>query len=93
MTEKLQPLNENILVKRDPVPTMSKGGIIALPQNLTEEHRPHTGEVIAVGDKSKLGLVPGDRIKVSEWGWGSFIVDGEELAIVQPKDIQAKFTD
>lgn len=87
-----KPLGERVVVRRTEELTKSRGGIL-IPDNAQE--RPVEGEVVAVGpgardDSGNLiptELKPGDRILYGKWTGTEIKVDGEELLIMNEKDV------
>jgi chaperonin GroES len=88
---KLKPLYDRVIVKLDPPET--KKGSLFIPDNAQD--KPQTGRVLAVGlgTRYKSGeLIPlsvkeGDRILVGKWSGTEVKVEGEEILIVQEKEI------
>jgi chaperonin GroES len=82
---KIKPIGERLLVKREAVETKSSGGII-----LTEasQERPNQGEVKALGKVEDIEI--GDTVVFGRYSGGDTLeVDGEELLILELKDIKA----
>ena len=88
----LRPLHDRVLVKRLESEAKTAGGII-LPD--TAQEKPSEGEVIAVGAGAKsedgkvtpLDVNVGDKILFGKWSGTEVKVDGEDLLIMQEKDI------
>lgn len=88
----LRPLHDRVLVKRLESEAKTAGGII-LPD--TAQEKPSEGEVIAVGAGAKsedgkvtpLDVKVGDKILFGKWSGTEVKVDGEDLLIMQEKDI------
>jgi chaperonin GroES len=92
---KLTPLGSNVLVRPLESVQMSKGGIV-LPDSAKE--KPQEGEVLAVGKGKWIEgkLVPldvaiGDKVLFTKYAPNEVKVDGEELYILEEKDILAIF--
>lgn len=91
---KLTPLQDRVIVKRDNVETMSKGGIV-LPNEAKD--KPTFGTVIAVGPGKMLEcgdlLVPsvseGDRILFGKYSGTEVKIDLEEYLVIREEDIMA----
>lgn len=89
---KFNPLGERVVVRRTEELSKSAGGIL-IPDNAQE--RPVEGEVVAVGpgardETGKLiatELKPGDRILFGKWTGTEIKVNGEELLIMNEKDV------
>jgi len=89
---KFRPLHDRVLVKRVEQETKTAGGII-LPEAAQE--KPSEGEVIAVGSGVRgdngefvaLDVKAGDQVLFGKWSGTEIKVDGEDLLIMQEKDI------
>ena len=82
---KIKPIGERLLVKREEIEEKSSGGII-----LTEayQEKPNQGEVKALGDVTDVEI--GDTVVFGKYsGSDTLEVDGEELLILELKDIKA----
>ena len=88
----LKPLHDKVLVrpaKREPI---SKGGIV-LPESSKE--KPQEGIIIAVGSgkitddgkKIPMSVKPGDKVLFTKYGPTEIKIDGEELFILDERDI------
>jgi len=88
----LRPLHDRVLVKRLESEAKTAGGII-LPD--TAQEKPSEGEVLAVGNGSKaddgtvtaLDVKVGDKILFGKWSGTEVKLNGEDLLIMQEKDI------
>ncbi len=88
----LRPLHDRVLVKRLESEAKTAGGII-LPD--TAQEKPSEGEVLAVGNGSKaddgtvtaLDVKVGDKILFGKWSGTEVKLDGEDLLIMQEKDV------
>ncbi len=90
---KLTPLGSNVLVRPLENVQMSKGGIV-LPDSAKE--KPQEGEVLAIGTGKwiegklvPLDVVIGDKVLFTKYAPNEVKVDGEELYILEEKDILA----
>ncbi len=89
---KFRPLHDRVLVRRVEADTKTAGGII-IPDSAQE--KPQEGEVVAVGSGAKsddgkvtaLDVKAGDKILFGKWSGTEVKVDGEDLLIMQEKDI------
>jgi len=63
---KINPVNDQVLIKVDVQETKSKGGLFLAP---SEPVAKNTGVVVAVGDSKVISVKPGDRV-VFEKGMG-----------------------
>jgi len=88
----LRPLHDRVLVKRLESEAKTAGGII-LPD--TAQEKPSEGEVLAVGNGTKaddgtvtaLDVKVGDKILFGKWSGTEVKLNGEDLLIMQEKDI------
>jgi len=91
---KITPLFDNILIRPLEAEQKTSSGII-LPDSAKE--KPQTGEVVAVGpgkvtpkgDQEKIVVKVGQRVMYKKWGGSEVKVNGEELMLVEQKDILA----
>ena len=92
MAVKVQPLHDNILVKRLEEKESKKGGII-IPD--TAKEKPQEGEVVAVGpgklteDGKRLAMdvKVGNKILFSKYSWNEVRIDDEEYLIMKESDV------
>jgi chaperonin GroES len=90
----IQPLFDNVLIKPLEAELRTASGII-LPE--TAQQKPQTGEVIAVGpgrvtikgEKEPMMVKPGQKVVYKKWGGSDVKLNGEELVLVEQKDILA----
>ena len=90
----VKPLFDNVLIKPLEAEAKTASGII-LPDSAKE--KPQMGKVMAVGlgVMSDLGkLIPmvvkvGQKVMYKKWGGNEIKVNGEELMLVEQKDILA----
>ncbi len=95
MATTIKPLGQRVLVKRLEAEEVAAGGII-IPD--TAKEKPQQGEVVAVGigRRSDAGeLIPmdvavGDTVVYSKYGGTEITVEGEDLLILNARDILAK---
>ena len=93
-TQSIEPLFDNVLVKPLDAETKTASGII-LPD--TAKEKPQAGEVIAVGkgalteDGKIIPMVVkvGDKVMYKKWGANEIKHEGQELLLVEQKDILA----
>ncbi|MEE9172449.1 MAG: co-chaperone GroES [candidate division NC10 bacterium] len=89
---KVQPLHDNILVKRLEEKESKKGGII-IPD--TAKEKPQEGEVVAVGpgklteDGKRLAMdvKVGNKILFSKYSWNEVRIDDEEYLIMKESEV------
>ena len=92
MAVKVQPLHDNILVKRLEEKESKKGGII-IPD--TAKEKPQEGEVVAVGpgtlteDGKRLAMdvKVGNKILFSKYSWNEVRLDDEEYLIMKESEV------
>ncbi len=83
---KIKPLGERLLVLREEVEEKSSGGILLTHSN---QEKPNQGEVKAIGDDVTTVKV-GNTIVFGRYSSSDTLeVDGEELLIMELKDIKA----
>jgi chaperonin GroES len=92
MAVKVQPLHDNILVKRLEEKETKKGGII-IPD--TAKEKPQEGEVVAVGPgkltedgkRLPMDVKVGNRILFSKYSWNEVRLDDEEYLIMKESEV------
>jgi chaperonin GroES len=92
---KLQPLEDRIVVRTSEAKETTVSGLV-IPD--TAKEKPQQGEVLAVGPgrRSEQGeLIPldisvGDTVVYSKYGGTEINVDGEDLLILNGRDVLAK---
>jgi chaperonin GroES len=90
----IKPLFDNVLVRPLEAEAKTASGII-LPDNAKE--KPQTGEVVAVGpgrvtikgEKEPMVVKVGQKVMYKKWGGNEVKLNGEELILVEQKDIMA----
>ena len=89
----IKPLSDNILIRPLEAEAKTASGII-LPDSAKE--KPQIGEIVEVGpgkiDDGKLISVSvkrGQRVMYKKWGGNEIKINGEELMLVEEKDILA----
>ena len=89
----IKPLFDNVLIKPLEAEVKTASGII-LPDSAKE--KPQMGEVVAVGqgkiDDGKLipvSVKKGQKVMYKKWGGNEVKINGEELILVEEKDILA----
>ena len=91
---KLKPLEDRIVVKADDAEETTASGLV-IPD--TAKEKPQQGEVLAVGPgrRSDTGeLIPvdvsvGDKVVYSKYGGTEITIEGEDLLILQARDVLA----
>ena len=93
LKHKIKPLFDNILIRPLEAETKTASGII-LPDSVKE--KPQMGEVVEVGpgkiDDGKLipvSVKKGQKVMYKKWGANEIKINGEELMLVEEKDILA----
>lgn len=90
----IKPLFDNVLIKPLEAVTKTASGII-LPDNAKE--KPQMGQIIAIGDgkvtkngeKEPIVVKVGQKVMYKNWGINQVKLNGEELVLVEQKDILA----
>ena len=89
----IKPLFDNVLIRPLEAEAKTSSGII-LPDSAKE--KPQMGEVVAVGpgkiDDGKLipvSVKKGQKVMYKKWGGNEVKINGEELMLVEEKDILA----
>nr|MBI5455644.1 co-chaperone GroES [Candidatus Levybacteria bacterium] len=90
---KITPLFDNVLIKPLEAEVKTSSGII-LPDSAKE--KPQMGEVVEVGpgktDEGKLvpvSVKKGQKVMYKKWGGNEIKINGQELTLVEEKDILA----
>jgi chaperonin GroES len=91
---RLIPLGEKVVVRALEAEERTSGGIL-LPD--TAREKPQQGRVLSVGDGRSLTngkraapqVSEGDRVLFQRYSGNPFVVDGEELLIMDERDILA----
>ena len=91
---KLQPLEDRIVVKANEAEETTASGLV-IPD--TAKEKPQQGEVLAVGpgrfgddnDRVPMDISVGDRVVYSKYGGTEITIDGEDLLILQGRDVLA----
>jgi chaperonin GroES len=95
LAERIQPLNDRLVVKRLEAEDKTKSGII-IPDNAKE--KPQQAEVLAVGpgkwnedgdERVPMSVKVGDKVLFKKWGADEVKVDGEELLVLAETDVIA----
>ena len=93
---KLQPLEDRIVVRPDDSDQTTASGLV-IPD--TAKEKPQQGEIVAAGpgrrsdqtgDIIPLDVKAGDTVVYSKYGGTEITIDGEELLILQARDVLAK---
>jgi chaperonin GroES len=90
----IKPLFDNILIKPLEAEAKTASGII-LPD--TAQEKPQMGKIVAVGpgkvtpkgEKEQIVVKPGQKVMYKKWGGNEVKLNGEELILVEQKDILA----
>lgn len=88
---KIQPINNNILIKLDEVKEDKTAGGIIIPD--TAKEKSQEGEVAAVPPDSDIGVSVGDRVMYKSFSGTEITFEGEKYLIVPSDDILAKFVE
>ena len=92
----LQPLEDRIVVRSNEAESTTASGLV-IPD--TAQEKPQQGEVLAVGpgrrsdqtgDVIDLDVAVGDTVVYSKYGGTEITVEGEDLLILNARDVLAK---
>ncbi|MEI6700567.1 MAG: co-chaperone GroES [Actinomycetota bacterium] len=93
---KLHPLDDRIVVRPNESEETTASGLV-IPD--TAKEKPQQGEVLAVGpgrrseqsgDLIPMDVAVGDKVVYSKYGGTEIAVDGEDLLILNSRDVLAK---
>ena len=92
---KLQPLEDRIAIRAQEAESTTASGLV-IPD--TAKEKPQQGEVVAVGlgrrsdtgDLIPMDVAVGDIVVYSKYGGTEINVDGEDLLVLNARDILAK---
>lgn len=93
---KLQPLEDRIVIRPAQAEETTVSGLV-IPD--TAKEKPQQGEVLAVGPGRRaeqsgeivpLDLAVGDTVVYSKYGGTEIAIDGEDLLILNARDVLAK---
>ena len=91
----LQPLGDRVVVRPSDAEETTASGLV-IPD--TAKEKPQQGEVLAVGPGARseqtgeiipVDVSAGDTVVYSKYGGTEITVDGEDLLIIQARDLQA----
>ena len=90
----IKPLFDNVLIRPLEAEVKTASGII-IPDSAKE--KPQMGEIIAVGpgkvtpkgEKEPMVVKVGQKVMYKKWGGNEVKINGEELILVEQKDILA----
>src|SRR5271154_5527174 len=94
----LQPLDDRIVVRPSEGEEKTASGLV-IPD--TAKEKPQQGEVLAVGPGRRaentgeiipVGISVGDKVVYSKYGGTEITSDGEDLLILNSRDVLAKVT-
>jgi len=92
--EKMKPLGNQVVVKLDPLPEKSEGGLWLAADSRDHEH--HTGTVVAVGPgkvapktgiRCPMELEPGDKVLLGRYVGANFEHEGNVYRIMPEEQI------
>lgn len=83
----IKPIGKRLLVKRDAVEEKTKSGLF-LPDSSNKEVK-STAKVMAVSDSLDNDIKVGDTVYIGRYTGDKIVADGEELIIIEEKDILA----
>jgi chaperonin GroES len=90
----LQPLEDRIVVKANEAEETTASGLV-IPD--TAKEKPQQGEVLAVGpgrigddnDRVPMDIKVGDTVVYSKYGGTEITIEGDDLLILQARDVLA----
>jgi chaperonin GroES len=91
----LKPLDDRIVVRPNEAETQTASGLV-IPD--TAKEKPQQGEVLAVGPGRRsdtsgelipVGIDAGDTVLYSKYGGTEVAVDGEDLLVLNSRDVLA----
>ena len=90
----LQPLDDRIVVRPAEAEEKTASGLV-IPD--TAKEKPQQGEVLAVGagrfgddnERVPMDVAVGDRVVYSKYGGTEITIEGEDLLILQARDVLA----
>jgi chaperonin GroES len=94
-TMNLKPLEDRIVVRPDEAETQTASGLV-IPD--TAKEKPQQGEVLAVGPGKRsetsgelvaVDINAGDTVLYSKYGGTEVTVDGEDLLVLNSRDVLA----
>lgn len=93
-TTKIKPLFDNVLIKPLEAEEKTASGIL-LPETVKE--KPQMGIVMAIGDgeitpkgeRKPMVVKVGQKVMYKKWGGNEVKIDGQELILVEQKEILA----
>ena len=91
---KLQPLEDRIVVKANEAEETTASGLV-IPD--TAKEKPQQGEVLAVGpgrigddnERVPMDIKVGDTVVYSKYGGTEITIEGDDLLILQARDVLA----
>jgi chaperonin GroES len=92
----LQPLDDRIVVRPGDAEATTASGLV-IPD--TAKEKPQQGEVLAVGEgrwnedgdeRIPVGIEVGDTVVYSKYGGTEITVEGEDVLILNARDVLAK---
>jgi chaperonin GroES len=88
---KIQPINNNLLIKLDEVKEDTTAGGIIIPD--TAQEKSQEGEIVAVPADSDSSLSVGDRVIYKSFSGTEITFEGKQYLIIPSDDILAKFVE
>lgn len=99
VVEMIEPLDDRIVIQREPEEEKSKGGIL-IPDTASKE-KPVTGAVVAVGPGKRLesgqlqplSVKVGDKVVFGKYAGTEVKLDDKDYIIMRESDVMAKMKD
>ena len=83
----IQPLGTRVLIQPLEQESKTASGLF-LPESAKE--KPHTGQVVAVGDDESIKLKPKDKVLFAKYSGTEFKYDGVDYLLMESSDILAR---
>jgi len=84
----IMPLGKRILVRPDVIEEKTAGGLV-LPPNASDEQRPATGTVVALGQSKSSNVSIGDRVYFKKYSPEEIETEGVKYLILDTDDVLA----
>jgi len=89
--KKIQPVNNNVLIKLDEAKEEKTPGGIVLPDSA--KTKSNEGEVVAIAAGASEEIAIGDRVIYKEYSGTEIKFDGQKYILVPAADIYAKYVE
>lgn len=98
--QKMKPISNQVVVKLDPLPEKSEGGLFLAPDSRDHEH--HTGTIVAVGPgkvasktniRYPMTVKVGDRVLLGRYVGSNLTFEGETYRIMPEEQLYCVIED